>query len=300
MYESILKVTVVQHVSGRPRADLWIRREIGEGLKRTITLAFRGEQRPTVRTVLKRFLPKKKRDSAFPWYWRMDYFRPWRDRMVKPRTVNAEPREVYQAIATWNVNGYHAKSELIADMLNREKVAVGALQETLVAATSSPIRIKGFVTYSSPWEEGFRGHAVVVDDRLSSYRIPHDEKWLIHVKISNWRLDGTNPQFVHVFAVYFPSGGNFRRARTAKMRRLNEMVDKVLRKHPSDMVLALGDWNMSFSDISNRLFTTRSRLIALQTSGSNISRFPVRGAPLNSEHDQLREVTELLPGSGRC
>ncbi|KAH9850546.1 Endonuclease/exonuclease/phosphatase, partial [Lenzites betulinus] len=282
-YASIWKVSVVQHASGRPRADLWIRREVGEGLKRTITMAFRGERRPAVRTVLKRFLHKNKLKGGFPWFWRMDFFRPWRDREVRP-VQQMEPRVAYTSIATWNVNGYHNKSEIIEDMLNREKVAICALQETLVGAASRPIRPKGYTSYSSPWEVGFRGHAVIVDNRLSSYRIPHDEKWLIHVKISNWRLDGVNPVFIHVLAVYFPSGGNFRGARSGKLKALNRIVGEISKKHPTDLILALGDWNMSYSDISNRLFTTRSRLIALQTSGSNISRFPVRGSPSAIDH----------------
>ena len=285
MYASILKVSVVQNTSRNPRADLWIRREIGEGLKRTIMEAFRGERRPAVRTVLRRFLKEGKLQGKFPWYWRMDFFRSWRDRTGgAPKRPDLTPREPCTTIATWNVNGYHSKSALIEDMLKREKVAVCAIQETLVAASSRPIRPKGYTVYCSPWEEGFRGHALIVDNRLPCYRIPHDEKWIIHVKISNWRLDGTTPRFIHVLAVYFPSGGNFRGARSAKIRRLNAIVDEIAKKHPDDLILALGDWNMTSADISNRLASSRSRLSAMQTSGSNISRIPVRGSPSAIDH----------------
>lgn len=42
MYAAVVKVSVVKNASRFPRADLWIRREVGEGLKRTIMEAFRG------------------------------------------------------------------------------------------------------------------------------------------------------------------------------------------------------------------------------------------------------------------
>ncbi|KAJ8456384.1 hypothetical protein ONZ51_g12159 [Trametes cubensis] len=282
-YDQIQRVEIVTHVSGQRRADLWVRRELGDGLKRSVLAAFKDGRSPHVRKVLRTMMATCRGRSKFPWYWRIDVYRPWRDRQKSKARPDTVLREECRNILTWNVNGFHSKSEEIEDALKAEKVAICAIQETLVSASSRPIRPQGYTAYSAPWEEGFRGQVVLVDSRLPSYRIPHAEPWLVHVKISNWRC-GETIRALHILAVYLPSGGNFRGARTKKIRHVNDIAAKIFEKHPSDLIIGLGDWNMSFANLNKRLHKGASVLAGLKTCGSDLSRWPTRGRPKDLDH----------------
>jgi exonuclease III len=118
-------------------------------------------------------------------------------------------------VLTLNVNGFHSKKIQIAELLENERVAVCAIQETLVSATQYPPVLAGYNSYMVPWQEGFRGMAVLVDDRLASYEIPHGKeqlkgyRFLLHVKVSG--LSALRP--IHFIGCYLPSGGSYRAER---------------------------------------------------------------------------------------
>ncbi|KAI1782193.1 Endonuclease/exonuclease/phosphatase, partial [Ganoderma leucocontextum] len=282
--DQIQRVAITTHTSGLRRADLWLRRELGDDMKRSILAALRDGRSPKFRSILRSAFGFRQPESTFPWWWRIDVFRPWRDRQKLDAAAKKQPRAAYRSIMTWNVNGYHSKSEEISICLKEEKVAVCALQETLVSATSKPIRPKGYMVYASPWEEGFRGHAVLVDDRLPSFRIPHDEPWLVHVKISSWDCGEAGTRSLHILAVYMPSGGNFRGKRTAKIKYVSSLAATILKRSPNDLIVGLGDWNMTFTDLNNRLYKARSVLAGIETCGSSRSRWPKNGRPKDLDH----------------
>ena len=124
-YDQIQRVEIVTHVSGQRRAVLWVRRELGDGLKRSVLAAFKDGMSPHVRKVLRTMMATCRGRSKFPWYWRIDVYRPWRDRQklkARPETVL---REECRNILTWNVNGFHSKSEEIEEAL---KVAFAPLK----------------------------------------------------------------------------------------------------------------------------------------------------------------------------
>ena len=106
------------------------------------------------------------------------------------------------AVATWNINGFWSKSNEVKDLLVMEKVAVLALQETLVGRTHYPIQMGGYRVYQSAVEEEFRGIAMLVDKRLASYEVPHGLNWMIHVKVFGY-AGWSGP--MHFFGVYLKS-----------------------------------------------------------------------------------------------
>ncbi|KZT63148.1 hypothetical protein DAEQUDRAFT_680873, partial [Daedalea quercina L-15889] len=284
VYKSILKVQKVSHTSGAPRLDLWVRAEVGEGLKRCVLAAFQNDRTPTAREALKRYLNYWESRRKLPWWWRMDVYRPWRDRIILKARAEKEAREPTSNVMTWNVNGYHSKSIMIEEALNNMRVAVCAIQETLVRPQSAPIRPKGYTVYSAPWLEGFRGQAVLVDERLPSYRIPHEEPWLIHVKISHWPYSDTENRILHVLGIYLPSGGNYKGNRGRKLRTLTNITNEIINKSSKELVMVLGDWNMSFRDLQRRLVYYHSEITALEVVGSGLSRFPTKGQAKDLDH----------------
>ncbi|KAL6308741.1 Endonuclease/exonuclease/phosphatase, partial [Sparassis latifolia] len=281
--DSIVSIARVTHASKRPRLDLFVRRELGDALKRNIREVYR-DVTPVMRVVLKRHLSYWDRRLKFPWDWRIDVYKPWRDRQSLPTPITQEAREEYTSIMTWNVNGFHSKIIEIEDALRTERVAVCAIQETLVNSGAKPLIIQGYNSYTVPWEEGFRGQAVLIDNRLPSYRVPHEEPWLLHVKISHWRHASGANKVLHIMGVYFPSGGNYRGSRRKKVQRLVQITNEIFEEKPTDIVVVLGDYNMAFDKLSRYLNNCDNIITGIHTRGSNFSRFPVRGGPSDLDH----------------
>jgi len=96
----------------------------------------------------------------------------WRDRRKSPaKPIPSQKLRInLTAIATWNINGFWSKNEEVRDLLIEEKVAVLALQETLVGRAHYPIQMSGYRVYQSAAEEDFRGTAVLIDEKLASYK----------------------------------------------------------------------------------------------------------------------------------
>ncbi|KAJ3013646.1 hypothetical protein NUW54_g1530 [Trametes sanguinea] len=281
---AIVLIRKVTHVSNKPRFDLWVRPELGETLKRNIRNAYKGLISPTMRTVLKRHLAYWNRRSKFPWSWRIDVYKPWRDRRLAASKPAVTTRNETEAIMTWNINGLHAKMLQVRNALATQKVAICVLQETLVSAASPPIRVDGYTAFNVPWSEGFRGLTVLVDNRIPAYRVLHDEPWLIHIRVANWRHTEQTHKGMHIVGLYFPSGGNFRGERAKKLKHVAKLVDKLQRKHPEDIVMALGDLNTPFDTVNTRLNRWHSSIRGLTTTGSNLSRFPARGKASDLDH----------------
>ena len=212
----------------------------------------------------------------------MDVYRPWRDRTRVPTAVNGPTREDYTAVMTWNINGFHSKEAVIKQTLHTQKVAICVLQETLVGEASKPIRVDGYSVFCEPRRKGFRGLAVLVDNRLPAYRIEHDEPWLIHVKVSHWRHAREAQLGLHILGVYFPSGGNYRGGRTAKLKTLSKLSKQIAERNPQDLIVALGDFNMAFERVTKRLCKENAAIQGIEVVGSRLSRFPVEVKPQTS------------------
>lgn len=276
----ILKIKAVNHLSGNPRMDLWVQQDFGESLTKTIRELFR-EKTPALQDVLRHHLGSAGWSTVIPRGWRMDYYRPWRDRQDLGKLKGASTaRKPPSTIVTLNINGLNKRQLQLADLLSREAVAVCALQETLVNSQQYPIRMTGYNTFAIPWQEGFRGQAVLVDNRLASYWVPHgDEKHFLHVKISNWQ---EIKETLHIFSVYFPSGGNHRKTRRLCLERVVKCLTDILKNDADALFMVLGDYNMT-QEALDRLDIPTVYNMPQWTSwkfrGSELSRFPRKGKP---------------------
>ena len=84
-------------------------------------------------------------------------------------------------------------------------MAVLCLQETLVRASHYSIQLKGYRCFWSTAEEDFHRMATLVDETLAAYKVPHNENWLIHVKVFGY-MGWSGP--THILNMYLKSGGN--------------------------------------------------------------------------------------------
>jgi hypothetical protein len=91
--------------------------------------------------------------------------------------------------------------------MDLEKVAILALQETLMKMSHYAMRLERYRIFHSNAEEDFRGIATLVEKSLEAYKVPHDKNWIVHVKIFGY-ADWPGP--THVMNVYLKSEGNYR------------------------------------------------------------------------------------------
>ena len=69
------------------------------------------------------------------------------------------------------------------NLVDEEKIGVIGLQETLARHNHYVLKLEGYRLYTSPAEEDFREIVTFVDEKLTSYEVPHGLRWLIHVKV---------------------------------------------------------------------------------------------------------------------
>ncbi len=113
----------------------------------------------------------------------------------------------------------------------------------------------------------FRGQALLVSTNYPSYQVNTDSDHVIHVKVS--KFSGPTPW--HILAVYYPSGGNFRRARTKVLRMVLAEYKKIIEKNSNASVLIMGDHNMRKVELEKRIRTEASGLAHLPMSGSALT-----------------------------
>lgn len=309
---NVKHVARVTHKSGKSRLDITVLRDFVDPFQRLMRAIGRKrtgyttvEDRPPDRndaldsgtTKLKRLHPPGLSEEGTPRWrritaWRFATWTPWVDRPVPVEKQNARRRPKGTNIVTINVNGFHKKKIQVVDLLETEKIAICAMQETLVRNRHYPVKVQGFATYQSPAKEGFRGLALLVDNRYPSYEVPHDEgDHLIHVKVSGL---GKCTKPCHVLALYLPSGGNYRGRRTALFKQLAKYTQKILKSDPGSPVVCLGDLNMTPDELVKKLLRTNVPLHLAETRGSNLSRFPVRGSDKALDHILWNEASAAL------
>jgi len=198
-------------------------------------------------------------------------------------------------LMTLNINGFHSKKIRLAELLEKERVAVCSLQETLVKEYQYPPVLAGYNSFWKPWQEGFRGMAVLVDDRLTSYQIPHEKeqlegyRFLIHVKVSGF---GGQPP-MHIIGCYFPSGGSVRSLRTSALHALVHLIESIMRFEPQACVVGMGDMNM-VSSMLDRMLTKSVYATRFRPVGSDYSRFPKRGSMKAIDHLVVSDRARLV------
>ena len=289
-YRDIVKLQRVTFANSPPRIDMWVRGDLGASLVRHLREMTR-ERTPSFIRSLKASGASKNYRSVATSGWRMAIWRSWRDRhdaVERPVRKNDElAKPLGCRLATLNVNGFPSKRAQVAEFLREERITVVTLQETLVSAAQYPVHIPGFNTFARPWQEGFRGLAILVDNRFSAYEVPHERErvegyqYLLHVKVSG--ISGLL-QPLHFVGVYLPSGGSMRSARTSGLRAITHLSDEVLRNEHGATFVAMGDLNCGFARIDKFLASREDSLLRNPTRGSPWTRFPAKGIPASLDH----------------
>ncbi|GBE87773.1 LINE-1 retrotransposable element ORF2 protein [Sparassis crispa] len=284
MYKGIISLKKISSKHSAWHIEMMVKKEVGSGLKRTISSMTRERTPKFVKATKGDLDPSVKWRSRAVSLWRIDLWRSWRDRKVnsngKKQTSPAVNSRTAR-IMTLNLNGFKSKAIELEQLLCKEKIKVCAIQETLVTDRAHQLRVPGYTTYAQNWTTGFRGQAVLVHQSLSSYLVEQKEGHYIHVKISGLTRNSVP---VHVIAIYLPSGGNFVRERRKRIREILAINKRVLTHTPGAPIIILGDWNMSAAQIGQEINPPITGLQVLQTRGSPLSRFPVNGAPKSLDH----------------
>ncbi|TFY81456.1 hypothetical protein EWM64_g2557 [Hericium alpestre] len=130
-------------------------------------------------------------------------------------------------------------------------------------------------------KDGFQGMTIVVKDTLSSYEVKRESQLYIYVKING--LPGINHP-IHVVAIYLPSGGNFRRERRKRIRKLLDLNREILHDAPGAPIVFLGDWNLDTEELTPELHSELSGLHIHRAMGSALSRFPLNTSARALDH----------------
>lgn len=286
--DQIVKLRRVTYRSHNPHFDMWVERAAAAPLVSVIRDQTRCRTHSFVTAMKQMGQSAPTFRATVVGSWRPAIWEPWRDRLIKRRPVTeVRLRPPGRSLMTWNVNGFHSKLVRISDILSEKNIGVVALQETLVSEANYPIIMKGYRVYEVKRKEGFRGQALLVDNRYASYEVPHDallvngSHWGIHVKVAGICGDGRP---LHVLAIYLRSGGNFRGERTTLLRSLSKVVSDILRKEPGAQVVCLGDFNTQPEELDKKLKAAHSSLARMIPKGSGLSRFPINGRARSLDH----------------
>lgn len=289
--------------------DMWVRVELGLALRRVLHKNTRQRSRSFISAM-------RELGHQMPYFrttvvssWRMEAWIPYWERPRHenhPEDINATPPQLQtrseamgSRFITVNVNGFWKKVTQVESLLRCEKVMVCAMQETLVSAENPFLRVPGYKTYAVERQEGFRGQAMLVDDRLASFEVTHGDLnltvaqklCLLHVKVTRIPLIG---KCVHCIAVYLPSGGNYRGSRASVLRAFSAICVKILRDDPDALIVAMGDFNMDEVALGRRLASSGSPMLRKDHKGSGYTRFPVGNSPRCLDHFVVSPAAELL------
>lgn len=290
--EFLSQIVKMQRFTGqsrRPRVDMWVKKAGAAALIRLI----RDQTRERTFSLVKAMIalghcePEFRRSVVGG--WRPAIWQSWRDRRVteisKPEEIGAVP--IGRSIMTLNVNGFHKKKLQLLDIVQNRNVVVLAIQETLVSERNYQVRLPGFDTYEVNRQENFRGQALLVDCRLSSYEVSHEcfliqgVKFAIHVKVSG--LPGLKRP-AHFLAVYLPSGGAERLKKSILLRNVMEVARDILEKENGALIFCMGDFNYSQEEVDKRLAKNGYVLSRKMPVGSGMTRFPVTGKIGSLDH----------------
>lgn len=180
--------------------------------------------------------------------WRLTYWRTWksrhgneagRDMVVVPPRIE---KPTFTNIGTYNVNGYFSKSVEVQEWLERAKVTIALLQETLIRP-GQRFEVPGFTVFRRSAEfggAGLRGQAVLIREGLKAIEIDTGSPYLLGVKV--FGLPGDRPWTI--VSAYLPSGGNHRGSRAKIIKFLRKWLRRQIRNDPNALILVGGDFNI--------------------------------------------------------
>lgn len=272
---ALLRISRIANGRTPPRLLIDVRSDLAGVLKVNVRETFR-QGNPRLRTSLKGCFVSNWKKKLMPGKWRLAEWRPFCHRITRP----VKPVPQYTSIMTWNVNGFDSKKFMIEKVAHDEKVGILLLQETLHNSACSPLCLQDYNTFSIERVAGFRGQAILVHTNIRAYQIMHEEKFLLHVKISKWNNDACN---MHVLSIYLPSGGNRRGARTACYAKLTQLSQDISAKDKDAVILLAGDFNEDEIRIQKRLENHKD-ICYIPTNGAPSSRFPRAGKAKALDH----------------
>jgi len=275
-YTAIVSLKSIRHKGTMPRLEMTVTAELGDALKRMIRRKTSERSAYMMRLLRSGGMTRNNRSSEVLNKWRVVAYKPYFDRpkVDAPQNKKQPAKPLGETLLSLNVNGYHKKATQVEEMIRTESPIIVAIQETLNAERHYPVVVKGYRTFAKPWQKGFRGQALLIDARLPVYELPHeDSKHLIHVKISS--MPGL-PGPLHVFGVYLPSGGNYRRERTRLMKKLGEKTEDIMKKDKTAAIIGLGDFNIEEEELKRKLKRSTKELQKFTAVGSAWTRFPTR------------------------
>ena len=178
-FHDIVKLERVMFENRQPRIDMWVRGDLGPSLVRYLREMTR-EHTPSLRRAMKATGIKGNQRSLVTSGWRMAIWQSWQDWHPPKEPPSKEKLEMARPqgfhLVTFNVNGFPSKHQQVIQFLEEEQITVCVIQETLVLPKQYPVVVQGYNTFVRPWQEGFRGMAVLVDDRLAAYEITLDKE----------------------------------------------------------------------------------------------------------------------------
>ena len=265
-------VTAVQAVlqpNGRRRIDLWVKAQAASRLKQAMYMTSQDRREGT--SVDWKYpvnqLKHVWKPCAQTRYWRLDVYRPWRERPKPIPEKLISNRTSPDGILTFNVNGIWNKKMELCNFLIEKKVGIAAIQETLVDQYKYQLTVPGYEVFHRRKTSKFRGQALLIHRSYTAYPVgDNTDESFIHVRVMGLAVGAP----LHIFSVYLPSGGNHRKDKTNCVNKILGEYKKVMDKDPKAKVLILGDFNMKRYDLFRRLKEQKTGLRCA----------PIRGAGL--------------------
>ena len=272
--DSVFMVNRKRQQTGSIRFEIWTTPETSTSMKRLI----QSGKAVNFKSVLGANARPKAPNSI---RWKIDFWRQWRDRPIRRQTVtpiSAKSRECN--IATLNINGLRSKIEDVSIMLDKEEIAICAIQETLIEEDRYPIWPSEYSVNESPRSKGFRGHCLLIRKDLTANSIKTGNKGILHSKV--YKIPGT-VQPTHVLAVYAPSGSTHRVKRRKLLEELRQMVWEITLKEPESAVIIMGDFNAQVDEI-RKTFLSNGGMEIFETRGRPETRWPSNKSPSAIDH----------------
>jgi hypothetical protein len=170
----VKKVAAIRQPNGNTRMDLWIEKRVAADIPKALYLKA-SQRRRGVK--VNNHVPLCELGSlwipnAATKKWRIDIWRPWRDRVLEEEPIKHPHLSARMTrIATFNVNGFIGKRPEILDLLAAGRIGILAMQETLLDRNRYALTVPGYKVYERPKKLGFRGQALLVSLEFPSYEV---------------------------------------------------------------------------------------------------------------------------------
>jgi hypothetical protein len=272
IFDGITKVECVLQPNGRRRIDFWVLNSVSGMLKHAMLMHSKGRREGTrldPRYPMNKLPLSLWKPNAVTRNWRLDYWRAKRDRPETSKNVCIEPTPCYRSVMTFNVNGLKGKRGEIERLLHSKKIGIAALQETRYSVKDPHLVITDYEVFQRHKQPGFPGLALAVHRSLTAYLVEGDvSNHYIHVRVSKV-IEGDMPW--HIFGVYLPSGGNYRKVRGETIRKLIAICKEIRRQEPMAKIVLLGDWNTTRNTLEKALKPNKSGLKCHSISGCGLT-----------------------------